>query len=132
MGAVGEDVNLRLRVLPDEGARRADGLTEPVGQVARLRVSDRRQRLLPVVAEGREHARLDGRLDDHDLGARPEAADHAERLALGAGEARGRDVRCLHRSGGVEDDDDALGAMPHHGDGGARQSQSEGDQHQQL
>ena len=49
MGAVGEDVDLRLRVLPDEGAGGADGLAEPVGQIARVGVPNRRQRLLPVV-----------------------------------------------------------------------------------
>ena len=84
------------------------------------------------MAEGRQHARLDGGLDDHDFGARPEAADEAERLALGAGEARGRDVRRLHRGGRIEDDDDALGAVTHHGDGGAREGEGEGNQHEQL
>src|SRR3989304_1084735 len=100
---VGKDVDLGPRVLPDEGAGGADGLAEPVGHVARARAPDRRQRLLPVVAEGRQDARLDAPLDDHDLGARAQPVDEVEGLALGAGKARGRDIRRPHRGPGGED-----------------------------
>ena len=117
---------------PDQGARGADGLAEPVGQIPRGRVPDRGPRLLAVVSEGRQDARLDGPLDDHHLGARAQPADEVEGQPLGTDEARRRDIRRLHRGGGVEDDDDALGAVAHHGHRGTSKCQGQGEQRQQL
>ena len=132
MGTVGEDMDLRPRILSDEGAGGADRLAQPVRQIGRGRAANGRQCLVPLVAEGRQHARLDGSLDDHHLGARPEPAHEVESQALAANEAGGRDVGRLHRGRRVEDDDDALGAVPHDRDGGAGQSQGEGEQREEL
>ena len=87
MGPVGEDVDLRAGVLPHEGAGGPHGLPEPIRQVAWLGPADGGQGKLAIAAEGREHARLHGRLDDHDLGADAQPAHEPEGLALGAEEA---------------------------------------------
>ena len=87
VGPVGEDVDLRAGVLPHEGAGGPHGLPEPIRQVAWLGPADGGQGELAIAAEGREHARLHGRLDDHDLGADAQPAHEPEGLALGADEA---------------------------------------------
>ena len=125
-GAVGEDVDLGAGVGRDERAGRAHGLDE------RLRGADRGQRPLAVARERRGDSRLDTRLDHHDLGALAEAPDEAERLAARDVEAGGRDVGRLHRSGGVEHDDDLARSVPHERHGRARQRHGEGEERQEL
>src|SRR6266436_1994156 len=79
-----------------------------------------------------EAPRLNRGLDDHHLRARPQPAHDVESLALGANEARGRDVGRLHRSRRVEHDHDALRPVPHDRDGGTGEGQGQGEEGEQL
>src|SRR6266550_1938874 len=68
------------------------------------------------------------------ISARGSAATSARAVRMAARdvEAGGRDVGRLHRSGGVEHDDDLARAVPHERHGRARQRHGEGEERQEL
>ena len=66
-----------------------------------------------------EDARLDTRLDQHDLGALAETVDERDGLRLGDREARRAHVAGFHRRGGVQHDDHLPCAFSHDGHGRA-------------
>ena len=132
VGAVGEDVDLRARVGAHQRARRAHGLRQPVGQVARVGGTDGRQRTVVVARERGRHRGLHPGLDHHHLGRLAQAAHELGCFAASDVEARRRDVVRLHRGGEVEDDHHLACALAHHRGHRPRHRQRERQQREDL